>query len=233
MPAMVPASLLGGAMDAHRFRGCMRLLALSLATVVMPYAPAFAGPYAAPQASRGPQTGARLQLSPRMVLPAHGGTPGTLIQCVRWPCPGDPLDSPTGHVVRALYRQFPRFHADPEPARALLSDGLLALLRKDAACAAGNGRCAIEADPWTAARDGDPAGPLHYRRLGVEKDAEGHDVAARVELCYRSTLGESPEPHCVVLSLTRGPRTAWQLDDLVSPDGQSLRGALQAYHYPR
>jgi len=186
---------------------------------------------AQPPVPAAPDTPA--QPSPRMALPANGEKPGTVIQCVRWPCPGDPLDSPTGHVVRKLYRQFPRFHADPEPARALLSDGLLALLQKDAACADENGMCAIEADPWTAAQDGDHAEPLHYRRLALEKDADGNEVAASVELCYRFTLGETAEQRCAVLNLTRGPRTAWKVDDLVSPDGQSLRATLQAYRYPR
>lgn len=41
----------------------MHLLRLSLATVVMPCAPAFAGPPATVQATTGPQTGARLQSS--------------------------------------------------------------------------------------------------------------------------------------------------------------------------
>lgn len=169
--------------------------------------------------------------TPRIQLPTDSGKSGR-IQCVRWPCPGDPLDSPTGHVVRKLYRQFPQFYAEPEPARVLLSDGLFVLLQKEAACMDENGMCAIEADPWTAAQDGDHGDPLHYRHLSRQKDDDGNEVAASVELCCQFTLGGASEQRCVVLKLVRGPRTPWKVDDLVSPDGQSLRETLQGYPYP-
>lgn len=149
------------------------------------------------------------------------------IRCVRAPC-GDLPPVSAANRVFALYHAFPDFYLAPDAAAALLTPSLKALIDKDVACAAREGMCAIGADPWMAAQDGERQSPVEFATSDVRYMAAGVPSAARVQVCFNFVLeGHAGQRRCAVVRVTRTVGEQWRVDDLVDPDGQSLRALLQ------
>ena len=148
------------------------------------------------------------------------------IQCARVPC-GDTPPASARSRARELFERYPGFAFDPAPAGALLTPALHALLQRDQACADEHGMCAIGADPWSAAQDGQMGEALGYRTLEVQRRVMGSPTHARVEVCFRFILEpQSPQQRCATLAMERRLHGPWQVDDLVDAQGQSLRQLL-------
>lgn len=127
--------------------------------------------------------------------------------------------------VKAFRLKHADFYLHPEKAGAAVSPHLLELLKREEKCSDGY-ICAIEADPWTDAQDGDVSEPITFE---IDSHAEGKDV---VRMCYRFVLdARRPKSECsrVVVSKTADGR--WLVDDLIAPDGKSLRHLLETYPY--
>ena len=182
--------------------------------------PAQAGPSApaAPATPLPPASDGNANLDPDMLPPR--------IQCARVPC-GDTPPASARSRARELFEQYPGFAFDPAPAGALLTPALHALLQRDQACADEHGMCAIGADPWSAAQDGQMGEALGYRTLEVQRRVMGSPTHARVEVCFRFILEpQSPQQRCATLAMERRLHGPWQVDDLVDAQGQSLRQLL-------
>lgn len=150
------------------------------------------------------------------------------IQCARVPC-GDTPPASARSVARALYERHTDFFLEPDAAHAVLTPGLHALLVREHACARAHGMCAIAADPWSAAQDGVRGAAIDYRTLQVERRVMGSPTHARVQVCFEFVLHpQAPATRCAIVVVTRRLHVPWQVDDLVDPDGQSLRALLQA-----
>lgn len=122
----------------------------------------------------------------------------------------------------------PDFYLDPGRHARQLSPRLRVLLQREQRCAQQHGQCAIGADPWLAAQDGDMRDPV------FQPAALGR-VQSQVGVCYRFTLGgeeAGPQPRCASLNLLIDAHGQWTLDDLVSPDGTSLADMLFQHRYP-
>lgn len=155
------------------------------------------------------------------------------IRCVRAPC-GDLPPVSAANRVFALYHAFPDFYLAPDAAATLLTPSLKALIDKDVACADREGMCAIGADPWMAAQDGERQSPVEFATSDVRYMATGVPSAASVEVCFNFVLeghaghaGHAGQRRCAVVRVTRTAGEQWRVDDLVDPDGQSLRALLQ------
>ena len=149
------------------------------------------------------------------------------IRCARVPCGDTPLVS-AASVARELYEQAATFYVDPVLAGDRLTPELRSLIERDQACAAEQGMCAIGADPWSAAQDGERGDPVTYRTFDVERRIKDSPTAAKVEVCFSFVLDpQAPEQRCAVLVMERALRTPWRVADLIDPDGQSLRELLR------
>lgn len=123
-------------------------------------------------------------------------------------------------AARAWFQQHYAFWNEPPAVlRELFAPPLLDLLEREQACTA-EGVCAIDADPWLDAQDGEARDPEYF--------AEGRDA---VRLRYRYVLDERmpAQPRELRLRFSGADR-CWRAADLIGPDGRSLLQALAAYH---
>lgn len=129
-------------------------------------------------------------------------------------------DTPVA-AASAFYRHHYRFWNDPLPTLEQTTTArLLRLLKRDRACAGEGEVCAINADPWLDAQDGEARDP--------EFVAQGRDV---VQVRYRFELGggQPSQPQVARVRLAR-EGGCWRVDDLIGPNGDSLSAALARFH---
>lgn len=130
-------------------------------------------------------------------------------------------DTPVA-TAGAFYRDHYTFWNDPLPSlERIVSARLLRLLKQDRACGGDGGEvCAIGADPWLDAQDGEALDPRFV--------AEGKNV---VQVRYRFALGgEQPSRAQVARLRLAREGGCWRVDDLIGPNGGSLRDALARFH---
>lgn len=120
-------------------------------------------------------------------------------------------------VARQLFEQHYDFYyaATPDQLSWLASDELAALLHKESVCTGQAQVCAIGADPWLAAQDGE-AGAASFTLAGAGKVAVDYAWGSERQTAY--------------LHLQQAPSGCWRLSDLVGPDGGSLRLRLQDFY---
>lgn len=149
---------------------------------------------------------------------------GLLLACASasvYSAPACVADSPVAAAQRLQAEQY-FFYVEPEPAKALIGPRFLTILRAEATCAeAEGGMCNIGADPWLSAQDGEMGQPLGF--------SETSNDGARAEVLLTYPFVLDPEQPVVEQQLRLAfvkNAGCWQLDDLVSPDGQSLAEQL-------
>lgn len=105
-------------------------------------------------------------------------------------------------------------HHDP----AWLTPRFDAALRREWAYAKGEvGH--LDVDPWLGAQDGDIGAPVTFRLLA----GQGGVSTVLMRYPFLTEPGARPQRHTVRLLLRRAAGGCWQLDDLITPAGQSLR----------
>lgn len=127
-------------------------------------------------------------------------------------------------AAEQLYVAFKDFHQRPDAAAALLSPRFLRLLERDRACSEVE-QCAISADPWSGAQDGEILPPVTFAQL------PGTKRSALVRACYRFSLDATRNEMCAVVVTMRDAKGCWRVDDVKAPDDTSLRRALSDYDY--
>lgn len=129
-------------------------------------------------------------------------------------------------AVAALRMNHPDFYLYPEQSRQHISVSLYELLLRESHCPAGE-LCAIDADPWTGAQDGDILEPIVLSQESQSK------TKAVVRMCYQLSLGSTDvRTRCTTVLLVRGPDKCWVLDDLIPATGASLKSVLQSEYWP-
>lgn len=135
------------------------------------------------------------------------------------PCATDPAV-----FARSFFEGHRGFHADYSLAGPeVVTENLRALLLKEFECSVQEGVCNLEADPWTAAQDGEIGEPLLF------KPSEVTATSATVTLSYPFVLDpDGPSvPREARLKLVRAKAGAcWQVADLITPAGESLAALL-------
>ena len=131
-------------------------------------------------------------------------------------------DSPLA-TARWVFEHAYHFASQAAPdAQDYLSPALLALLRKEWDCRSSGGACALDADPWTEARAGEPGDPIVFSL--VASPIERRRVAVRY--LFESAPARSE------LSLVQDAGTqCWVVDDLAGRKDTSLRRRLQQHVY--
>jgi hypothetical protein len=135
------------------------------------------------------------------------------------------LDDPAA-VAKSFYSQHVQFSSeDPAKIRSLITSRLFAALDREYKCAQGQ-ICALEADPWTDAQDGDIGKPVDF------VTASNSGVEATVSMTYPFILDKTHRrQQRVTLFLQRkSPTDCWLLGDLTGPRGESLVQAIEKWH---
>ena len=109
--------------------------------------------------------------------------------------------------------------------RGALSDELFALLKKEHECVVREqGVCALDADLWTETQDGQIVGPIAFQ------ESERGDTSAVVQMNYKFSLeddGRDAKNWSSTIRLTRRTdKSCWTVDDIIGPDGTSLKTLL-------
>lgn len=121
------------------------------------------------------------------------------------------------------HRDF--YYAEPAKVKALLTPAFFAVLSEEAKCNGEGEVCAIDADPWISAQDGEVTGPITFRLAGQQ------DGIVSVSMDYHFMLSETrQEPRAVTFQFkTAGDRRCFLLDDFISPGEGSLKQRLQQW----
>lgn len=120
-------------------------------------------------------------------------------------------------------RHYTFWNDTPAVLRDSFAPPLLDLLQREQACSA-QGVCALDADPWLQAQDGEALDPEYV----LEQAGEGGPV---VRLRYRYVLDERVPAQTRELRLRfSGAGRCWRAADLIGPDGRSLLQTLRTYH---
>lgn len=141
-------------------------------------------------------------------------------------CPANtPVDT-----ARWIYTQHADFYVKGKGGPQYLSATLFEWLKKDWACQASGDQCAVSANPWTDAQDGDIQEPVTWKQVSsVDKQVV---VEMNYLLGYKNAPAQPGVEQTTRLLLTRNPTTqCWVLDNLQGPGDLPLLEALQEFPY--
>lgn len=132
-------------------------------------------------------------------------------------------------TARYIRDERPLFYADEGASADFISPALFKLLKRDWQCQAPGDICAVGADPWVNAQDGDVLGPIEYRELS---NADGRAV---VQMDYRFGFAENgadakSQSTSLIFVQDAGDH-CWRLDDLRVNDDPSLKQLLEAFEF--
>lgn len=129
-------------------------------------------------------------------------------------------------AAKSFYTRHARFSSeDPARIKSIISPRLFEALNREYKCAQGQ-ICAIEADPWTDAQDGEIGKPVGFAT------ASNSGVEATVSMTYPFVLDKAhPQQQRVTLLFRRESATdCWLLGDLIGPLGDSLLQSIEKWH---
>lgn len=120
-------------------------------------------------------------------------------------------------VARAFYEATTGNGDLLEPPPALVSPAFGKALRGERACQQREeGICTIDSDPWLDAQDGDIETPVRYS--WKEASASAGQVEMRYSVWKKAYLTRLP--------MVRHGQGCWQVDDIVTNSGRSVRKIL-------
>ena len=134
-----------------------------------------------------------------------------------------PSDDPAV-VAKSFYADHAEFSSeDPAKIKAIVTQRLFEALDREHKCAQGQ-ICALEADPWMDAQDGEIGKPVEFATVS------NSGIAATVSMTYPFILDKTPRRQHVTLLLRRdSAKGCWLLNDLVGPRGDSLVGTIEKW----
>lgn len=126
-----------------------------------------------------------------------------------------------------LYRHDAELLPPKEVVKAALSKDLLGLLKKESECVKRTQEvCAIDANLWTNTQDGNVWGPVRF------EESSRLPTSATVLMKYKFALyedGRDAKAWITTVSLARSnSKACWTVDDIIGPEGRSLKAALRA-----
>jgi hypothetical protein len=134
------------------------------------------------------------------------------------------IDDPAA-TAKSFYSKHAQFSSEnPAKIKTIITPRLFDALDREYKCAQGQ-ICALEADPWTDAQDGDIGEPVEFAT------ASNSGVEATVSMTYPFVLGKTHSQKRVTLHLQReSPTDCWLLSDLVGPRDESLVRAIEEWY---
>lgn len=130
-------------------------------------------------------------------------------------------------AAKAFFEQHRDFHYEnPTKIVDLITPKFYAALSTEYQCTKNGEICAIDADPWIAAQDGDISKPITFRLSSATT------TTAIVRMNYIFSLSKTERtPQHVVFYLERKNQNAcWLITDLITPQGKSLVKSIEDWH---
>lgn len=129
-------------------------------------------------------------------------------------------------LAKAFWSEHKDFYyADPVPLKALLTPDFFAVLSSEAECNADGEVCAIDADPWINAQDGEVSEPVSFTL------AKEQEQGVTVRMHYLFALSDTQkEPQTVSLHFQKsGDNRCYLMDDFIPPGDGSLKQRLRQW----
>ena len=129
-------------------------------------------------------------------------------------------ESATKFAQNIYNTRYNFYDAEEVGVKALVSPALYHALQNHYSC---EGVCHLDYDPWLGAQDGKIGPPITFETTKIDK------TGATVEMHYQFLIAPTKpaKSHIVLLKMKpSAPPQCWQLNDLVTPIGDSL---LKAY----
>lgn len=122
--------------------------------------------------------------------------------------------------AQMFFTEHRSFYYEETPAlRSYVTPSLYRALQNYYRCAAAEGICHLDYDPWLGAQDGEIAGNAKFSTMATGPGR------TKVTMAYQFEIepGRPTKPQKVVLLLkAASPPLCWQVSDLVTPLGHSL-----------
>lgn len=128
----------------------------------------------------------------------------------------DPVET-----ARNFYKKYPDFYArNTQPLGLVLTPTFASVLQRNYDCQIREqGICALDADPWTNAQDGDVYSP----RFGIQTTVGELEATVVMTYLFKLEKKEKGKPQSVKLQLTRRDvKSCWQVNEFYDPAGQPL-----------
>lgn len=128
--------------------------------------------------------------------------------------------SNSAKFAQQFFSMHRSFYFEETPALwSYVTPSLYRALQNHYRCAAAEGICHLDYDPWLGAQDGEIAGDPTFSAKSIGLGRSTVTMAYRFEI----EPGRPTKPHRVVLHLKAAPPpVCWQVSDLVTPLGHSL-----------
>lgn len=129
-------------------------------------------------------------------------------------------------ISKSFYTRHAQFSSEnPAKIKAIVTSRFFDALDREYKCAQGQ-VCAIEADPWTDAQDGEIGKPVEFATVS------NSGAEATVSMTYTFVLDKAHrEPRSAKLLFQRkSPTECWLVSDLVGPRGESLVQSVEKWH---
>jgi hypothetical protein len=128
-------------------------------------------------------------------------------------------------VAKSFYSKHAQFTSeDPAKIKTIISPRLFTALDQEYKCAQGQ-ICALEADPWTDAQDGDIGKPVEFATVSNSGEE------ANVSMTYRFILGKKQsQKHATILLQRKSSTECWLVGDLIGPRGESLVQGIEKWY---
>ena len=136
-----------------------------------------------------------------------------------------------GSSVEKLAKDFFTSHrnfssAGPLAVKDLLTPDFYTVLEREAECTSEGELCAIEADPWMSAQDGEIEEPISFSITNQTT------LKASVKMDYIFVISKTQkESRSVTLQFLKiNNDTCWLLEDFITPKDGSLKKNMQAWY---
>jgi hypothetical protein len=129
-------------------------------------------------------------------------------------------------VAKAFYLKHPGFSSeDPAKIKTIVTPRFFEALDREYKCAQGQ-ICAIEADPWTGAQDGEIGKPVEFAAIS------NSGTEASVSMSYLFVLDKTHREHkrANLLLQRKSSTDCWLIADLVGPRGESLVQNIEKWY---
>jgi hypothetical protein len=129
-------------------------------------------------------------------------------------------------VAKRFYSQHANFPSgNPAKLRPIITPRLFAALEREYKCSKGK-VCALDADPWIDAQDGDIGNPVEFltiRNTGTQ---------SAVRMTYPCLMDETHQrqQHVTLILQRRSPAECWLFGDLITPRGESVVESIEKWH---
>ncbi|MGY3895891.1 hypothetical protein [Aeromonas enterica] len=129
-------------------------------------------------------------------------------------------------LAKAFWREHRDFYyTEPDNIKDLLTPDFFTVLSSEARCNADGEACALDADPWINAQDGEVTDPISFSLVSHTVDS------VTVGMTYLFALSDTQkEPQTVTFHFQKsGDSRCFLMDDFIPPGDNSLKQRLQRW----